>query len=128
MRRFWRCRRPGASWKWYTRRPASGPSRTSPWWTPWWTTAARTALPGFRLSLGYAVAYLSLLVLLPLAACFIKAAQLTPAEFFQAAWTERARAAYLLTFGASLTAAGANVVLGLLVAWVLVRYTFPFKR
>ncbi len=88
----------------------------------------RRRLPGFRLSLGYAVAYLSLLVLLPLAACFVKAAQLTPAQFLAAAWTERARAAYLLTFGASLTAAGVNVVLGLLVAWVLVRYHFPLKR
>ncbi len=88
----------------------------------------RSVLPGFRLSLGYAVAYLSLLVLLPLAACFVKAAQLTPAQFLAAAWTERARAAYLLTFGASLTAAGVNVVLGILVAWVLVRYRFPLKR
>jgi sulfate transport system permease protein len=90
--------------------------------------ANRTALPGFRLSLGYAVAYLSLLVLLPLAACFARAAQLTPAQFLAAAWSERARAAYLLTFGASLTAAGVNVVLGVLVSWVLVRYSFPLKR
>jgi len=90
--------------------------------------ANRTVLPGFRLSLGYAVAYLSLLVLLPLAACFVRAAQLTPAQFVAAAWTERARAAYLLTFGASVTAAGANVVLGVLVSWVLVRYEFPLKR
>ena len=88
----------------------------------------RSALPGFGLSLGYAVAYLSLLVLVPLAACFVRAAQLTPAQFLAATWTERARAAYLLTFGASLTAAAVNVVLGLLVAWVLVRYTFPLKR
>ena len=49
----------------------------------------RSVLPGFRLSLGYTVAYLSLLVLLPLAACFVKAAQLTPAQFLAAAWTER---------------------------------------
>ena len=88
----------------------------------------RGVLPGCRLSLGYAVAYLSILVLLPLAACFVKAAGLTPAQFLAAAWTERARAAYLLTFGASLTAAGVNAVLGLLVAWVLVRYRFPLKR
>jgi sulfate/thiosulfate transport system permease protein len=88
----------------------------------------RAALPGFRLSLGYAVAYLSLLVLIPLAACFVKAAQLTPAQFAHAALSERALAAYELTFGASLTAAGLNAALGLLVAWVLVRYRFPLKR
>jgi sulfate/thiosulfate transport system permease protein len=88
----------------------------------------RAVLPGFRLSLGYSVAYLSLLVLLPLAACFVKAAQLSPARFLEAAWTPRAQAAYLLTFGASLTAAGVNVVFGVLVSWVLVRYTFPLKR
>jgi sulfate transport system permease protein len=85
-------------------------------------------LPGFGLSLGYTLFYLSLLVLLPLAACFLKAASLTPAQFAAAVWTERARAAYALTFGASLTAAVANLFLGLLVAWVLVRYDFPFKR
>jgi sulfate transport system permease protein len=88
----------------------------------------RAVLPGFRLSLGYSVAYLSLLVLLPLAACFVKAAQLSPARFLEAAWTPRAQSAYLLTFGASLTAAGVNVVFGVLVSWVLVRYTFPLKR
>jgi sulfate transport system permease protein len=88
----------------------------------------RAILPGFRLSLGYSVAYLSLLVLLPLAACFVKAAQLSPARFLEATWTPRAQSAYLLTFGASLTAAGVNVVFGVLVSWVLVRYTFPLKR
>jgi sulfate/thiosulfate transport system permease protein len=88
----------------------------------------RAILPGFRLSLGYSVAYLSLLVLLPLAACFIKAAQLSPARFLEAAWSPRAQSAYLLTFGASFTAAGVNVVFGVLVSWVLVRYTFPLKR
>ncbi len=89
---------------------------------------SRRVLPGFALSLGYSVFYLSLLVLVPLAACFLKAASLTPAQFWNTVWNERARAAYSLTFGASLTAAGANAVLGLLVAWVLVRYAFPFKR
>ena len=57
------------------------------------------ALPGFGLSLGYTVFYLSALVLLPLGACFLKAASLTPAQFLDAVWTERARAAYALTFG-----------------------------
>jgi len=89
---------------------------------------SRRVLPGFSLSLGYAVCYLSLLVLIPLAACFLKAASLSPARFWDAVWSERTRAAYSLTFGASLAAACANVVLGLLVAWVLVRYAFPLKR
>jgi sulfate transport system permease protein len=85
-------------------------------------------LPGCRLSVGYSVLYLTVLVLIPLAACFIKAAQLTWAQFLDAVWTERTRAAYALTFGASLTAAAINVLLGVLVAWVLVRYDFPLKR
>ncbi len=88
----------------------------------------RRVLPGFSLSLGYALTYLGLLVLLPLAACFLKAASLSPAEFWAAVWTDRARAAYALTLGASLAAAAVNAVLGFLVAWVLVRYDFPLKR
>jgi sulfate transport system permease protein len=88
----------------------------------------RRTLPGFQLSLGYAVFYLSALVLIPLAACFLKAASLSWEGFWAAVWSERARAAYMLTFGASLVAAGVNAVLGLLVAWVLVRYDFPLKR
>ncbi len=89
---------------------------------------SRRVLPGFSLSLGYAVSYLSLLVLIPLAACFLQAASLSPACFWEAVWSERTRAAYALTFGASLTAAAVNAVLGVLVAWVLVRYSFPLKR
>jgi sulfate transport system permease protein len=85
-------------------------------------------LPGFRLSLGYTVFYLSVLVLIPLAACFVKASSLSLNQFVAAIWTERARAAYALTFGTSLASAVANVLLGLLVAWVLVRYEFPLKR
>ncbi|HTU94031.1 MAG TPA: hypothetical protein VMF69_28380 [Gemmataceae bacterium] len=91
-------------------------------------TLSRRVLPGFSLSLGYSVCYLGLLVLIPLAACFLKASSLSPTRFWEAVWNERARAAYALTFGASLTAAGANALLGLLVAWVLVRYSFPLKR
>ncbi|MFO0928315.1 MAG: sulfate ABC transporter permease subunit CysT [Gemmataceae bacterium] len=89
--------------------------------------ANRRALPGFSLSLGYTVFYLSVLVLIPLAACFGKAATLTAGQFWGAVWTERARAAYVLTFGTSFIAAVVNTVLGLLLAWVLVRYEFPFK-
>jgi len=88
----------------------------------------RRVLPGFSLSLGYTVFYLSVLVLLPLAACFFKAGSLTFEGFRAAVWTERARAAYLITFGTSLVAAVVNLFLGLLVAWVLVRYEFPGKR
>src|SRR5262245_53005536 len=85
-------------------------------------------LPGFRLSLGYTVFYLSFLVLIPLAACFLKASSLSFHQFVEAVWTERARAAYLLSFAVSVISAGCNLVLGLLVAWVLVRYEFPLKR
>jgi sulfate transport system permease protein len=80
------------------------------------------------LALGYTVFYLSVLVLLPIAACFLKAGSLSFGEFWSAVWTERTRAAYSLTFGASFVAALINLVLGLLVAWVLVRYSFPGRR
>ena len=88
----------------------------------------RKVLPGFSLTLGYTVFYLSVLVLLPIAAVFFKAATLSLDDFARAVWTERTRAAYLLTFGASLVAAVANLGLGMLVAWVLVRYRFPGRR
>ena len=88
----------------------------------------RKVLPGLALSLGYTVFYLSLLVLVPIAACFLKASSLSAEELWGAVWTDRARAAYLLTFGAAFVAAVANAVLGLLLAWVLVRYAFPGKR
>jgi sulfate transport system permease protein len=88
----------------------------------------RRVLPGFGPSLGYTVFYLSVLVLLPLAACYLKAASLAPESFWAAVWTERTRAAYRLTFGAALAAAGLNAVFGLLLAWVLTRYEFPLKR
>jgi sulfate/thiosulfate transport system permease protein len=92
------------------------------------STVNRRILPGFSLSLGYAVFYLSALVLIPLAACFVKAASLTWSEFLAAVWNDAARSAYALTFGASLAAAAVNAALGLLVAWVLVRYRFPGQR
>jgi sulfate transport system permease protein len=91
-------------------------------------TVDRRVLPGFSLTLGYTVFYLSLLVLLPIMACFLKASSLSFAEFWQAVWTERARAAYFLTFGAAFVAALANVLLGLLIGWVLVRYRFPGRK
>ncbi len=88
----------------------------------------RTLLPGFRLSLGCAVLYLSLLVLLPLSGLVFKASQLSLAAFWDIASGERALASYRVTFGASLLAASINTVFGLIVAWVLVRYSFPGKR
>ena len=90
--------------------------------------ANRKVLPGFYLSLSGTLLYLGALVLLPLAACFIKAATLSPQRFWSADWSERARAAFSLTFGASFASAGINILLGLLVAWVLVSYEFPLKR
>jgi sulfate/thiosulfate transport system permease protein len=88
----------------------------------------RRVLPGFSISLGYTMFYLSVLVLLPILAAFFKAGSLSFDDFWNAVWTARARAAYLLTFGTSLVAAFANLILGSLIAWVLVRYSFPGKR
>jgi sulfate transport system permease protein len=78
--------------------------------------------------MGFTLLYLGVIVLLPLAALIIKASGGTWAEFWAAATAPRAVAAYRLTFGAALTAAGVNLVFGVLVAWVLVRYAFPAKR
>ena len=90
--------------------------------------SSHRVLPGFRLSLSYAMTYLGLLVLIPIAACFAKASTLTLEQFIAAVWNERTRSAYLVTFGTSAVAAIADTALGLLLAWVLVRYNFPFKR
>ena len=84
--------------------------------------------PGFGLSLGTTLVYLSLLVLLPLSALAFKASTLSVEQFWSIATGERALAAYRVTFGASLLAALINAVFGLIVAWVLVRYPFPGKR
>ncbi len=85
-------------------------------------------LPGYRLSISFTLLYLSVLVIIPLGACVVTATQLTWDQFRAAVWTERARAAYALTFGASFIAACISAILGLLIAWVLVRYEFPGKR
>ncbi|RIX46269.1 MAG: sulfate ABC transporter permease subunit CysT [Rhodocyclales bacterium GT-UBC] len=90
--------------------------------------ATRRALPGFGLSLGYTLTWLSLVVLIPLAAVFIKTSSLTLEQFWHVTTTPRVLASYRLTFGASLLAAGINAVFGLLLAWSLVRYTFPGKK
>ncbi|AOB33812.1 sulfate transporter [Bordetella sp. H567] len=85
-------------------------------------------LPGLNLTLGLSLLYLGVLVLLPLSALVIKAAGLTWDAFAAAVASPRVLAAYRVTFGASLIAALVNLVFGLLVAWVLVRYRFPGKR
>ena len=87
-----------------------------------------SVLPGFDLALGFALLYLSLIVLIPLSAAFLKTATLSWAQFVDATTTPRVLASYRLTFGASLLAALLNAVFGLIVAWVLVRYTFPGRR
>jgi len=85
-------------------------------------------LPGFGISMGYAVLYLSVLVLIPLAALPIKSAELGWQGFWDAVTAPRVMASYQLTFGASLIAALVNLVFGTVVAWVLVRYRFPGKK
>ncbi len=85
-------------------------------------------LPGFGLSLGFTLAYLSLLVLLPLSGLVFNTGSLSFGQFWDVATGERALAAYRVTFGSAFLAATINAVFGLIVAWVLVRYTFPGKR
>jgi sulfate transport system permease protein len=87
-----------------------------------------SVLPGFNISLGFTLLYLSLIVLIPLSAAFIRTAALTWPEFWAAVTTPRVLASYRLTFGASFAAALVNALFGLLVAWVLVRYRFPGKK
>lgn len=89
---------------------------------------SHSVLPGFGLSLGYTLVYLSVIVLIPLSAVFIFTAQLSWAEFWQTVTAPRVLASYRLSFGASLGAAAINAVFGLALAWVLVRYSFPGKR
>jgi sulfate transport system permease protein len=91
------------------------------------TDVNRRVLPGFSLSLGWTLIYLGLLVLVPLAAGFLKASQLSFADFWAAVSSDRAVAAYRLTVGVAFASAAVNVALGVLVAWVLVRYEFPLK-
>jgi sulfate transport system permease protein len=98
-------------------RPAPGRPRHS-----------KNVLPGFNLTLGFTLFYLGLLVLAPLSALFFKAAGLNWTQFLTAVASPRVLAAYRITFGASLIAALVNLVFGLLVAWVLVRYRFFGKR
>ena len=88
----------------------------------------KRVLPGFNLTLGFTLFYLSLIVLIPLSALVFKTFTLTWEQFWAAVDSPRGVASYQLTFGAALVAALVNVVFGLLVAWVLVRYQFPGKK
>lgn len=85
-------------------------------------------LPGFRTTLGFTLFYLSVIVLIPMAALAVKVFGISWREFLETAFNERALAAYRLSFGASLIAACANTVFGIILAWVLVRYRFPGRR
>jgi sulfate/thiosulfate transport system permease protein len=89
---------------------------------------AGNVLPGFGPALGFALTYLSLLVLIPLSATFFKTFTLTWAQFWTAIGSTRVVAAYKLSFGAALGAAAINAVFGFIVAWVLVRYDFPGRK
>jgi sulfate transport system permease protein len=88
----------------------------------------RNILPGFGLTLGYTLLYLGVIVLIPLSALFFRSAGLTWDEFLAKTLDPRVVASYRLTVGASLIAATINAIFGFIVAWVLVRYTFPGKR
>jgi len=87
-----------------------------------------SVLPGFNLAIGFTLLYLSLIVLIPLSAAFIRTAELTWSEFWAVVTTPRVMASYRLTFGASFIAAVINAIFGLLIAWVLVRYQFTGKK
>jgi len=88
----------------------------------------RSILPGFGLSMGFTLMYLSLIVLIPIAALLLRTTSLSWAEFWSTVTAPRVLASYQLSFGTSFIAALVNAVFGLLVAWVLTRYSFPGKR
>lgn len=85
-------------------------------------------LPGFGLSMGFTLTYLSLIVLIPVGALFLKAMSVTWAQFAQEMASPQVLAAFRLSFGTAFLAAGLNSIFGLIVAWVLARYSFPGKR
>lgn len=89
---------------------------------------ARRILPGFGITLGFTVVYLSLIVLIPLSAAFLRTFELGWAEFWEVVTAPRVVASLRISFGAALLAALVNAVFGLIVAWVLVRYEFPLRR
>ncbi len=89
---------------------------------------ARHVLPGFGLTLGATLLYLTVIVLLPLAALLLKSAEIGPARFLQLVSSPRALASFQLTLGAAALATAFNAIYGLLMAWILVRYEFPGRR
>lgn len=91
------------------------------------TASNRRVLPGFPLAFGYTTVYLAVLLVIPLIACTYQACKLSPSEFWQVVTNPRVMAAYQVTLGCSFAAAAVNSVLGMLLAWVLVRYHFPGK-
>lgn len=109
---------------------ASASSVTKPWSAANALGSLRkeTVIPGFGLTLGLTLLYLGLIVLLPLAALIIRSAGMGWDGFVAAAFTPRALASYRLSFGTALIAAAIDAVIGLIIAWVLVRYSFPGKR
>lgn len=88
----------------------------------------KRVLPGFGLSLGFTTLYLSLLVLIPLSMVFIETSKLGWGEFIEIVTSERVLHSYKISFGTAIAAAAINAVFGLIIAWVLVRYSFPGKR
>jgi sulfate transport system permease protein len=92
------------------------------------TWKRHSVLPGFGLTMGFTLAYLSLVVLIPLSTLVFRSATLGPAAFWSTVTSPRVVASYELSFGASLVGAAINAVFGLAVAWVLVRYRFPGQR
>lgn len=92
------------------------------------TLKQRSVLPGFGITLGYTLVYLSVIVLIPLSALIIKTSSLTWTQFWNQVTAPRVIASYKLTFGASLAGALINAVFGFIVAWTLVRYRFPGKK
>lgn len=101
---------------------ASGPAPAR------WRPRHKRVLPGFGLSLGFALAYLSVVVLIPLAAAFANTAGLSWVQFWDTVSSDRVVASYRLTFGAAFLAALFNVPCGFVLGWVLVRYEFPGRR
>src|SRR5690606_16075885 len=93
-----------------------------------WHFRRPSVIPGFGLTLGFTIAYLTLIILIPLSGVVWRSASLGWAEFWAIATDERTLQALKISFGASLIAASVNVVFGVLVAWVLVRYSFPGRR
>jgi sulfate transport system permease protein len=94
----------------------------------WPVLKKRSVIPGFKATLIFTLLYLALIVVIPLAGLFITTATMTSAQFWQAVASDRVLHAYKISFGLSLIAAVINGVFGLILAWVLVRYRFPFKK